>query len=163
MSTRAASTISARVSALCGGAIDANALLTVGFDALRGAGVSGAKARALLRLAEAIASEKLALDDLAARADDDQIAEQLCALPGIGPWTAQMFLMFGLRRLDVYAPGDLGLRKAIALMDGLDGLPEPAACARRAETWRPWRTVASWHLWRSLNPAAPGPLRGAEL
>lgn len=157
LSTRAAATITARVTTLCENHVTAPALLTVGFEGLRTAGVSGAKAKALLALAQAMTAGTLPLEDLATHADDAQIAALLCSLPGIGPWTAQMFLMFGLRRLDVYAPGDLGLRKAIALMEGLDPIPTPAACAQRAELWRPWRTVASWHLWRSLSPANPAP------
>lgn len=159
LSTRAAAGIAARVAQLCGGRLDAEPLATLTPEALRGAGLSGAKARSLATVSDAVAGGTLDLAALARRRDANVISQALCALPGIGPWTAHMFLMFGLRRLDVFAPGDLGLRKAIQALDALPALPAPEVCAARAEVWRPYQTVACWHLWRSLaaTPALSAP------
>lgn len=88
-----------------------------------------------------------------ASADDESVIRALTAVHGIGRWTAEMFLMFNLMRPDVWPVDDIGLQKAVALhyADGL--VPGPAALRRLGERWRPWRTVASWYLWRSLDAA----------
>ncbi|MGK2942425.1 MAG: DNA-3-methyladenine glycosylase family protein, partial [Immundisolibacter sp.] len=111
---------------------------------------SAAKTRSVLGLARAIGEGAI---DLAALADADDLAVNaaLTVLPGIGPWTVHMFLMFGLGRLDVFAPGDLGLRRAVQRLEDWPELPTPAACLARAERWRPYRTVAAWQLWRWLT------------
>ena len=76
---------------------------------------------------------------------------ELTAVKGIGLWSAQMFLMFHLERPDVLPTGDLGIRRAIELAYGLDGLPDPAAMEAIAQPWRPYRTLACRYLWRSLQ------------
>jgi DNA-3-methyladenine glycosylase II len=122
-------------------------------DDLRAAGMSAAKIRTLRALAEA----DLDLDALAGLPDDDVVAA-LCALPGIGPWTAQVFLLHALDRPDVLAPADIGIRRAVMQVYGLDAMPSAAEVEVLAERWRPWRTIACRALWRSLStsPAASG-------
>jgi 3-methyladenine DNA glycosylase/8-oxoguanine DNA glycosylase len=83
--------------------------------------------------------------------DDEEIIERLIAVRGIGRWTVEMLLIFKLGRPDVLPVGDLGVRKGFALTLGKRKLPEPAAMVRRAERWRPYRSVASWYLWRALE------------
>jgi DNA-3-methyladenine glycosylase II len=82
---------------------------------------------------------------------DDDIIEHLTTVRGIGRWTVEMLLIFKLGRPDVLPVGDLGVRKGFALMLGKRKLPEPLAMTRRAERWRPYRSVASWYLWRALE------------
>jgi len=114
------------------------------------AGLSNAKVRFLRSLAEHVLSGELELDRLESLSDDEVIAE-LTAVKGIGVWSAHMFLMFHLRRPDVLAVGDLGIRKAVRSLYGLDELPAPAAIEAIAEPWRPYRTLACLYLWRSLD------------
>jgi len=79
---------------------------------------------------------------------------RLTAVKGIGVWTAHMFLIFALRRHDVLPTGDLGIRNAIRKAYGLEAMPLPGEIEAMAERWRPFCTVASWYLWRSLEPNA---------
>jgi DNA-3-methyladenine glycosylase II len=124
-------------------------VLALGADALRGCGLSAGKTRSALAIARAVDAGTLDLAALAV-ANETAVVAALTVLPGIGPWTAHMFLMFGQGRLDVFAPGDLGLRRAVQRLDDLTALPSPAATLERAERWRPYRTVAAWQLWRWL-------------
>ncbi len=80
-----------------------------------------------------------------------QVKERLCQLKGIGPWTVDIFLMFGLKRLGVFASGDLGLRKAIKSLYALDELPSPGECDVIAKRWQLYRSIAAWHLWRLVD------------
>ena len=114
------------------------------------AGLSHAKVRYLRSLAEHVLEGSLALEDLEQLPDDEVIGE-LVAVKGIGTWSAHMFLMFQLRRPDVLAVGDLGIRRAMMVRYGLPALPSPAAMEQIAEPWRPHRTLACLLLWRSLN------------
>lgn len=126
-------------------------LLAVDLETLRtAAGLSRAKAASLRSLAEHVDGGALELDRLH-ELDDATIESELVAVKGIGPWTAQMFLMTQLGRPDVLAPGDLGIRRAVQLAYGLAELPPPAAVVERAEPWRPWRSVACRLLWASLE------------
>ena len=83
--------------------------------------------------------------------DDAVIIEQLTKVKGVGVWTVQMFLIFALKRLDVLPVADLGVRSAMKKAYGLPELPKPAEMQKIAESWRPYATVASWYLWRSLD------------
>jgi DNA-3-methyladenine glycosylase II len=91
-----------------------------------------------------------------ARLDDDGVVEAVTTVRGVGPWTAHMLLMFSLGRPDVLPVGDYGVRKGAMTLYGLAALPRPAELQVIAEPWRPWRSVASWYLWRVLDAAAPG-------
>ena len=114
------------------------------------AGLSQAKLAYLRSLAQHVVDGSLALERLDELTDDEVMAE-LLAVKGIGPWTAQTFLMFHLERPDVLAVGDLGLRRAIMIEYGLAELPDAAEMERIAAAWRPHRTLACRYLWRSLH------------
>jgi DNA-3-methyladenine glycosylase II len=114
------------------------------------AGLSRAKAGYLRSLAEHVISGELELERLDALSDEDVIAE-LVAVKGLGTWSAHMFLMFQLERPDVLPVGDLGIRRAIERAYGLSELPAPAEIEKRAEPWRPYRTLACRYLWGSLR------------
>jgi DNA-3-methyladenine glycosylase II len=88
------------------------------------------------------------------RMKDDEVMQALTSLKGVGDWTAHMFLIFALRRKDVLPVGDLGIRVAVQKAYGLDEMPTPAEVEALGEKWRPYRTIASWYLWRSLEPNA---------
>lgn len=85
------------------------------------------------------------------KASDEDAIEELVQVKGIGRWTAQMFLMFSLGRIDVFAPDDLGLKNAIHLLYEPAEKLSRAGLEQHAEMWRPYRTIASWYLWRSLE------------
>ncbi|MFH1763264.1 MAG: DNA-3-methyladenine glycosylase 2 family protein [Gemmatimonadota bacterium] len=122
-------------------------LLVVPDEELRGAGLSRSKLRAIRDLAEKVEVGELRLRSLSTLSDEE-VERQLTAVWGIGEWSAQMFLLFHLGRLDVFAPGDLGLQEGIRMLDGLAERPTPGAALERAEAWAPLRSVASWYLWR---------------
>ena len=119
-------------------------------DALRGCGLSRPKARYLLSLAEHFANGALDQESWR-RMDDDSVIERLVQVKGIGRWTADMFLIFHLLRPDVLPLGDIGIQKAIANNFNGGTRPGPDEMVAIAEPWRPWRSVASWYLWRSLD------------
>jgi DNA-3-methyladenine glycosylase II len=85
---------------------------------------------------------------------DEEVIRALTGLKGVGVWTAHMFLMFALRRKDVLPIGDLGIRAAVKKAYGFEAVPSPSEVGQVGEKWRPYRTVASWYLWRSLEPNA---------
>lgn len=120
-------------------------------DALRQAGVSGAKVRALKDLADKQLQGSIPSRDELAEMDDQEIVERLVQIRGVGVWTVHMLLIFHLGRPDVLPTGDFGVRKGFARVYGLDALPTPAELASHGERWRPWRSVASWYMWRALE------------
>jgi DNA-3-methyladenine glycosylase II len=149
ISTKAAAAINARLEAsMPGGVLSADGLLALGEDDLRGVGLSRAKALALSELAELAQSGELPLERLAEMSDEEVIA-RLVPLRGIGVWTAEMFLIFCLGRLDVLPVGDLGLRAGVQDCYGLAGLPGVKELRQLGEAWRPYRSVATWYFWRS--------------
>jgi DNA-3-methyladenine glycosylase II len=101
-------------------------------------------------LADRVARGDLNLSRVA-RMTDEAVIEALIQVKGIGVWTAQMFLIFSLGRLDVFPHGDLGVRSAIRDLYALDELPNQEVCHRIATPWRPYASVASWYCWRSLE------------
>lgn len=121
-------------------------------ESLRGVGLSGQKVAYVKDLAEHITSSRLDVDRLPDLSNDDVITE-LTAVKGIGVWTAHMFLIFSLARLDVLASGDYGVRAAITKLYGLELLPSPVEVAELAEAnhWHPYESLACWYLWRSLD------------
>lgn len=122
-------------------------LLAVTHEQLRGVGLSGAKARSLVDLAEKIEAGELHLESLDSM-DDEEIKTELVKVKGIGPWSADMFLMFGLSRPDILPLGDLAIRNGVLRVMGVEKA-SPEEMESRAEQWRPYRTVACWYLWRS--------------
>ena len=160
ISTKAAASINARLLLLSGDRHHPGRLLETGEAELRAAGLSSAKARYVLNLAEAVATGKLPLDEFDDSWDDQAIIQALVAVKGIGVWTAEMFLIFALNRPDVFSAGDLGLRTGLRDRHGLDDVPKPRDCHALAEIWRPYRSIASWYLWKGKDtpqvvPAAP--------
>ena len=130
--------------------ISAEALRRIKPDQLRRIGVSSQKAAYLLDLANRVQAGELKLDRMA-RLSDEQVIEALVQVKGIGVWTAQMFLIFSLGRMDVFPHDDLGVRAAIRNLYGLDELPDKETSHRIATPWRPYASVASWYCWRSLE------------
>lgn len=116
---------------------------------LRGAGLSRAKAAAARDLATKTLDRTIPAQNKLVRLDDAGIIETLVQVRGIGPWTAEMLLIFHLGRADVLPITDLGVRKGFMLCQGSQTLPEPAELLRYGERWRPFRSVASWYLWRA--------------
>ncbi|MFH1811199.1 MAG: DNA-3-methyladenine glycosylase [Pseudomonadota bacterium] len=152
LSGRAASTIFHRVCRLTPGPgfPRADALLRFDDDRLRAAGLSRQKVAALHDLAAHLVDGRLPLRSIS-RLGDEQVIQALCAVRGIGRWTAEMFLMFRLGRLDVLPATDLGVQKGLARLDRLPRLPTPRELLARGERWRPYRSVAAWYLWRLVD------------
>jgi DNA-3-methyladenine glycosylase II len=153
LSVKAASTIYGRVVDLFGGhAPTPRQILDADPEALRAAGLSRAKVAYLRSLAEHVLDGSLELERFG-ELGDDEVMRELVAIKGVGEWTAHMFLMFQLGRPDVLPVGDLGIRRAVERLYGLDAIPGPAEVERIAEPWRPWRSLASRYLWESLDNA----------
>ncbi len=126
--------------------LDPETLLRKRATTLRRCGLSAGKVATITGIARALSEEGLDLAALA-REDDEAIRETLTALKGVGPWTADIYIMFCLGHADAWAPGDLALRYAVADVTGRDDLPDFAAMDDIAEVWRPWRGVAARALW----------------
>jgi 3-methyladenine DNA glycosylase/8-oxoguanine DNA glycosylase len=116
-------------------------------EALRAAGLSKNKARAIKDLSRKVETGEIKLRRLP-HLNDEQVTEVLTSVWGMGDWSAQMFLLFRLGRPDVFSPGDLGLREGIRILDGMDDRPTAGEAEERARVWAPLRSVASWYLWR---------------
>jgi 3-methyladenine DNA glycosylase/8-oxoguanine DNA glycosylase len=149
LATRAATTIYGRVRRLGPGPRFPTPaqVLALPDERFRSAGLSGNKTKALRDLAARILSGALPLRRIA-NDDDEEVIRRLTTVWGIGEWTAQMFLIFKLGRLDVMPSGDLGVQGGLRILDGLDERPSPDTLLGRAEVWRPLRSVAAWYLWR---------------
>jgi DNA-3-methyladenine glycosylase II len=150
LSTKAAATIAARVDALLGGLPTPAGAAAVSDLQLRAAGLSGQKVGYLRDLCRRMSDGSLrldALDDMT----DEAVITALTSVKGIGRWTAEMFLMFRLHRPDVLPVGDLGIVKAIKAAYKLRTVPTPERMLRFGEAWRPYRSVACWYLWASLD------------
>jgi 3-methyladenine DNA glycosylase/8-oxoguanine DNA glycosylase len=153
---RAAASIHARVRALIPrtrGRAAARALAGVSDEALRGAGLSRAKLLALRDLAAKTLDGHVPALATARRMDDESIIEHLTQVRGIGRWTAEMLLMFRLGRPDVLPVGDYGIRKGFGVAFRKREMPLPVEVGKRGERWRPYRSVASWYLWRAAELA----------
>ncbi|MFL5245478.1 MAG: DNA-3-methyladenine glycosylase family protein [Gemmataceae bacterium] len=149
LSTKAAATIHSRlVLALAGEALTPTSLLQLSEEALVSAGLSRAKRVALRDLATKIHTKEVILHDIQSLSDD-KLIERLVQVKGIGRWTAEMFLIFSLGRLDVLPVADLGLRAAVHRQYGLDELPDKNQLEELGDRWRPYRSIATWYLWRS--------------
>jgi DNA-3-methyladenine glycosylase II len=127
------------------------AVLAHPVESLREAGLSGAKTAALRDLAAKALEGEVPTLARAKRMSDAELVEHLIKVRGIGQWTVEMLLIFRLGRPDVLPVDDYGIRKGFMLTYGLSELPRPKELLAHGERWRPWRTVASWYLWRSLD------------
>jgi DNA-3-methyladenine glycosylase II len=155
LSNKAAATIYGRVEALFPRApsgFTPRHILKASDESLRGCGLSRAKVLAVQDLARRVHGKELPTLDEAHALDDAALIERLVAVRGIGRWSAEMFLMFRLGRPDVLPLDDYSLRKAYAKAFRKRALPSPQALEKHGEKWRPYRTVASWYLWRTLEP-----------
>ncbi len=152
---KAAATIHGRACALSGGRRfpDPECLLALPVRSLRGAGLSRPKQAALRDLASRVHDGRLRLHGIGRRTDAE-IIEHLVTVRGIGVWSAQMFLIFRLGRLDVMPCGDLGVQEGLRRLDGLAERPGPKEVEARAARWAPLRTVAAWTLWRLTDTGA---------
>ncbi len=156
LSDKAAGTIAGRVIQLLGDLQDPGNMCRQcdteeGREALRACGVSRPKIGYLAGLADAFGSGVLS-DAVLARMADAEVIEHLVQLKGLGRWSAEMFLIFGLRRPDVFSPGDLALRRGIMRLCDTQEMT-PTQCDEYAKRWTPWRTVASLYLWRIAHVA----------
>jgi DNA-3-methyladenine glycosylase II len=155
LSSKAAATIARRFDDLFGGTFPTPAqVVAMPADRLRSVGLSGAKVSFVRDLAQRLEDRTLHLDRLDTMSDDEVIAE-LTQVKGIGRWTAEMFLMFRLHRPDVLPVGDLGIVNAIKKQYGLRKTPTPKRMMQIGESWRPYRSIACWYLWASLDNTKP--------
>ncbi|HEY7947480.1 MAG TPA: hypothetical protein VID75_07385 [Acidimicrobiales bacterium] len=154
---KAAAAIHGRFVAAVGGELTPARVLATPVEALRGAGLSAAKAAAVRDLAEKVASGQVALERIGRLADEDVVAH-LVQVRGIGRWTAEMFLLGTLGRLDVWPVGDYGVRAGFTVAWGLPEIPTPAALTERGEVFRPYRSVVAWYCWQVVdNPTVLSP------
>lgn len=128
----------------------AQELAKLSYEGLRGAGVSGPKIRTLKTLAQAVLEGELQPETLHLL-PNSQVEAEVSKIKGLGPWSARMFLLFHLGRRDVFPVKDLGIRKGFQELFGGKDLPKPGTMERRSKRWRPYRSLASWYLWRSLE------------
>jgi DNA-3-methyladenine glycosylase II len=147
---RAAATIWGRTEALVSGPFTPEAVLALDEELLRGAGLSGAKTAAIRDLADKTLSGVVRLDRLG-RLPDDEVVAELIRVRGIGTWTAQMFLIFDLHRMDVWPTGDLGVRAGYGRAFGLAVAPTDKELARLGDEFRPYRSVVAWYCWRAAD------------
>jgi DNA-3-methyladenine glycosylase II len=151
LSTKAAATINARVNAICpGGVPTPAAVAALSDEQLRGCGLSGQKLRYVRDLCARVADGSLPLHDLQ-HLPDAAVIEMLTTVKGVGRWTAEMFLIFRLHRPDVLPLGDLGIIKAVQRAYGLRKAPSSDRLTKIGEAWRPYRSIACWYLWASLD------------
>jgi DNA-3-methyladenine glycosylase II len=150
ISSKAATSIDQRLRELAGEPHAPAPILSVGETGLRSCGLSGVKARYVLNLSRAIHEGAIPLDEVH-NWEDEQVIAALTTIKGIGPWTAEMFLIFALGRHDVLSVGDLGIRVGLKGFFELEELPGPQQCRELTEPWRPYRTIAMWYLWRQID------------
>jgi DNA-3-methyladenine glycosylase II len=151
---RAAAAIHARFDALFDGAPTPDTVLTLSTEELRGAGLSGSKAASIVDLAEKVDVGLVQLDKMR-RLPDDEVVRELTLVRGIGEWTAHMFLMFQLGRLDVWPVGDFGVRNGYARLYGLDAMPTPKELQPLGEPFVPYRSLVAWWCWRAVDTVTP--------
>jgi DNA-3-methyladenine glycosylase II len=152
---KAAAAIFGRFRALFDGDLTPEAVLKMSEKKLRGAGLSPNKMLSIQDLSRKIVDGTLPLESVA-RLKDEELIEKLVVVRGIGRWTAEMFLMFQLRRMDVWPVDDYGVRKGYANAYGLKELPKPKELMALGEIYRPYRTAAAWYCWRAVDTVTQG-------
>jgi DNA-3-methyladenine glycosylase II len=150
---KAAATIHGRFEQALGGSVTPAAVLAVSPEDLASAGLSRAKAASIRDLADKVCSGEISLDRIG-RLSDDAVVAHLTRVRGIGPWTADMFLLDTLGRLDVWPVGDYGVRAGFASAWGLAGIPDPKDLVVLGEPFRPYRSLVAWYCWRVLDDRA---------
>jgi len=146
----AAAAIHGRFLKLFAGGLSPGAVIALPDGAMRAAGLSGSKAAAISDLAQKVEDGTVPLQDVESLSDDEVVA-RLVQVRGIGRWTAEMFLIFQLGRLDVWPVDDYGVRKGWARAHKLEDLPTPRALQSEGDRFRPFRTIAAWYCWRAVD------------
>jgi len=123
-------------------------IIAAEFDALRACGFSGSKIATIKAIADGLLSGLVPTRTAAARMDDEDLIQRITAIKGIGRWTVEMLLMYSLERPDILPVDDFGVREGYRLLKGLAEQPKPKALREIGKTWSPYRTTASWYLWR---------------
>lgn len=162
---KAGTSIYTRFVALCGGeeAVLPDVVMSLTAQQLKQIGVSGRKASYLYDLASKYQSGILS-DETVVRMDDRSLFTMLSMVKGIGSWSVHMFMIFSLHRPDVLPISDLGVRKGIHQLFGLEELPRPSQMEQLCEKWRPYRSVGAWYMWRFVeSKGAPSPRMTAAL
>jgi DNA-3-methyladenine glycosylase II len=152
---KAAAAIHGRFEALYDGTPTPDAVLATPEETLRGVGLSGSKTASILDLAAKVSSGVVPLEGIG-RLSDEKIVERLVVVRGIGPWTAEMFLMFQLGRLDVWPVDDFGVRAGYGVTYGIDPAPTPKVLLGLGDAFRPYRSIAAWYFWRAIERARDG-------
>ena len=150
LSGKVAAVIFARLAAAAGPVLTPESVLKLRPSRMRSRGLSTQKTAYIRDLARHARDRRVVFESLTGL-PDVEVIEHLTQVKGIGVWTAHMFLIFALRRPDILPTGDLGVRNAIRRAWNLDALPTPDEMEEMAVRWRPWCSVASWYLWRSLE------------
>lgn len=151
LSGKAATTIFNRLLERAGSSNNlAESLVNLSFEDVRSCGVSTAKANSILRLVELVATNQLDLESLR-ESEDEVVYRKLTSISGIGPWTVQMFLIFALRRPDIFSTGDAGLRRGLQKLYGMKKKPTEKEMLTITNRWSPFRTVGAWYLWRLID------------
>lgn len=153
LATKAANTIHRRVHDVCGGAVTVDSVLSAGTANLRAAGLSGTKAAAMIDLAEHVADGRVRLG-AHGRMSDAEVTREVTAVHGIGPWTAEMYLMFSLGRPDVWPVLDLGVRRGWSLLHGLDEMVSPQELRVAGERFAGVRSGVAWYCWATVDDDA---------
>ena len=151
---KAAASIHGRLVAALGGAVTPEAVLSAPDELLSSCGLSRAKAASICDLADKVASGRIDLDRIG-RLSDDRVVEHLTQVRGIGPWTAQMFLISTLGRLDVWPVGDYGVRAGFGRAWDLGEIPTPKQLEALGEPFRPYRSLVAWYCWRAVDDRGP--------
>ncbi len=147
---KAAASIHRRFTELVPPPLSASKVLSLEPETIRAAGLSKAKRDAVLDMAQQVVDGRLDIGELVGL-DDEALTRRLCAVRGIGPWTAQMFLLFELGRLDVWPTGDLGVRKGFHLAFQRKEVPTARDLQALGEPFRPYRSIVAWYCWRILD------------
>jgi len=150
LAAKAAEAICRRFLAYFAGKLDPQTVDQTSPEDLRGLGLSQSKVRYIKDLAHCCLTDKVKLAELDSLSDQEVIG-QLVQVKGIGKWTAEIFLIFGMGRMDILPADDLGIKKAIQALYRLPELPVPAMVQEMGENWLPYRTIAALYLWKSLN------------
>lgn len=150
LSTKVANTINRRLKELLEGQLTPESIRACTLKDLRSVGLSERKAECILSLADHTTKGEIPLKNIG-RLSNEEIISRLTIVKGIGEWTAQMFLIFSLGRLNVLPHGDLGVRSGIRKIYQLDELPDKETVHEIAENWHPYSTIASWYCWRYLE------------
>jgi len=150
LSNRVAEVLWSRLIELSEKPMSPEGILFLEDEALRQIGISYSKIKYLKALATAVTEKTLDLNQLHLF-DDEEVIRQLTSVKGIGPWTAEMFLIFSMGRLDVFSVGDGGLQRAVKWLYGLEEVPGKEELLRISSMWKPYRTIAALYLWRALD------------